>query len=231
MRILSLFCATALLAAWLPAAVGDEISGEYLETRTCDVYTGPCFANAQVGTTGRDAILAWSIERGSFQGVDLAGLKVVMAVRAADTLGFGGGLVIHPDPIKSVVLVDQKANARQRDALVAFAKERAGRVAGAVVRVEPVAIELDIDHIDMVGRLRAGDIVEVETRKLGRGDCVCSNEIVFYPPLTDVDSYEPAYTVSAGFKGRGLGSRWQAPSTRGSFLATFHVGGAKLAAR
>src|SRR5258708_5845621 len=50
----------------------DEISGNYLETRTCDVYTGPCFANAQVGLTGQQAIMAWSVESGSHEGVDLS---------------------------------------------------------------------------------------------------------------------------------------------------------------
>ncbi len=224
-----------LLAAFvtmvLPGAKAEDITGEYLETRTCDVYTGPCFANGQVGIAGRDAVMAWSIEHGSFEGVDLSGLKVVMAVRAADTLGFGGGVVIHPDPIKSVVLVDAEATDTQRQALVRFATQRAGRVAGTVVRVEPVAIDMSVDHLQMVGKLRAGDAVEIETRKLGSGDCVCTNEQVFYPPLTDVDSAEPAFTVIGGFRGRGLNSRWETPRTRSSFLATFHGSEEKLAVR
>jgi hypothetical protein len=229
MRIL--YLATAFFLACLAAAKGQEVSGEYLETRTCDVYTGPCFANGQVGITGKDALMAWSIDSGSYQGVDLSGLKVIMAVRATDTLGFGGGVAIQPDPIKSVVLVDERADARQRAALVALAKERAGRVAGTVVRVEPVAIEMSLDFQRMEGKLSAGDIVSVETRKLGVGDCVCTNERVFYPPLTDVDSAEPAYTVVGTFKGRGLGSRWEAPRTRSSFLATFRMSDEPLAAR
>src|SRR5262245_13579821 len=113
LRNLSLLCAIALLFA--PAlALGEDLKGDYLETRTCDVYTGPCFANGQVGLTGRDAILAWSIDRGTYEDVDLAGLKVVVVVNAADTLGFGGGLEIQPDPIRSVIIVDEKANPRQR---------------------------------------------------------------------------------------------------------------------
>lgn len=227
-------CWTVLAAVALlsqAVATAEEISGDYLETRTCDVYTGPCFANGQVGLTGRDALLAWSIDRGSFNGVDLAGHKVVMAVRASDTLGFGGGMVVRPDPIRSVVLVDREASPAQRDALVAFAKSRAGRLAGEVTRVESVAIDMTLDHIDMVAKLTAGKVAHIETRKLGKGDCVCTNEMIFYPPLTDVDSYEPAYTVEAGYQGRGLGSRWQAPRTRSSFLATFNVKTEELVAR
>jgi hypothetical protein len=215
--------AAALMAALLlPAVVtAGDISGEYLEVRTCDIYTGPCFANAEVGLTGRQALLAWNIEQGQHQGVDLAGLKVVLAVRASDTLGYGGGLVVNPDPITSVALVDERATPEQREALVDFARQRAGRVAGEVARVDAVPIEMTLDHIHMVGKLKAGTAAEIVTRKLGSGDCVCTNEVIFYPPLTKVDNFAPAYTVDGRFSGRGLGVRWSNPKTRSAFLATF----------
>ena len=63
------------------------IRGQYLEARTCDVYTGPCFANAEVGAVGHEATLAWKIEAGRVGGVDLAGLCVVAVVEASNTLG------------------------------------------------------------------------------------------------------------------------------------------------
>ncbi|MBL9123429.1 MAG: DUF1326 domain-containing protein [Planctomycetaceae bacterium] len=210
----------ALLALAGPSAAG-EITGDYLETRTCDVYTGPCFANSQVGLTGKEAILAWSIDSGSYRGVDLTGLKVVAAVKAADTLGFGGGLVIRPDPIKSVLLVDERATPEQREALVEFAKERAGRVLGSVIRVEATPINMSVNHADMIAKLAAGKTVRVETRMLGASDCVCTNEQIFYPPLTKVANSAPAFTVTGSYTGRGLGTKWESPLTRSAFLATF----------
>ncbi|HXT59042.1 MAG TPA: DUF1326 domain-containing protein [Pirellulales bacterium] len=198
-----------------------QISGNYLETRTCDVYTGPCFANAQVGLTGQQAIMAWNIEEGSHEGVDLAGLNVVLVVRAADTLGYGGGVVVHPDPIKSVVIVDERATDEQRQALADFVRERAGKVAGEVVRVAARPIAMQFDHIDMVAKLKAGKEAFLETRKLKKGDCVCTNEEIFYPPLVRVENSAPAFTVDGGFAGRGLGQHWTNPGTRSAFLATF----------
>lgn len=216
---------TTMVALWggvlCTAATAVEIQGDYLETRTCDIYTGPCFANSEVGLAGQEALLAWSVERGGFRGVDLSGLKVVMAVRASDTLGFGGGLRVNPAPIKSVVVVDHRATPQQRNALVAFAKSCAGEAAGEVVRVESAPIEMHLDHIAMVGRLRAGETIGIETRKLGTLDQCCTNEIIFYPPLAKVDSFEPAYTEVGYFQGRGLGSQWANPKTRSAFLATF----------
>jgi hypothetical protein len=216
------FLLVAVTLFALPAIAGaGEIKGDYLETRTCDIYTGPCFANAQIGATGREALMAWSIDSGKQDGVDLAGLKVVLAVKAADTLGYGGGLVINPDPIKSVVLVDSKANARQKEALVDFVRARGGKLVGEIVRVETVPIQMSVDHVDMVGKLQAGNAAEIVTRKIGKTDCVCTNEMIFYPPLAAVDNSSPAVTVEGGFHTVGLGSRWTNPNSRSAFLATF----------
>ncbi|HVC94908.1 MAG TPA: DUF1326 domain-containing protein [Pirellulales bacterium] len=199
----------------------DEISGNYLETRTCDVYTGPCFANAQVGLTGQQAIMAWSIESGAHEGVDLSGLNVVLVVRAADTLGFGGNVVVRPDPIRSVVLLDERATDSQRAALTAFVKRHAAHVAGDVVRVASLPIEMKFDHIDLECSLEAGKEARLVTRRLVARDRCCTNEEIFYPPLAEVEHSEPAFTIDGGYSGRGLGQTWSNPKTRSSFLATF----------
>jgi hypothetical protein len=212
--------AGVVLAFVAAAASAAEIGGDYLETRTCDVYTGPCFANSQVGQMGHQAILAWSIDQGQHEGVDVSGLKVVLAVCASDTLGYGG-LEVSPDPIKSVVLVDERADEAQRAALVDFAKKRAGKVAGEVVRVEAAPIAMSLDHVEMVADLKAGDEVRVVTRALKKGDCVCSNEIEFYPPLVKAENAAPAFAVEQRFSGRGLGGSWSAPLLRSAFLGTF----------
>ena len=197
------------------------LSGNYLESRTCDIYTGPCFANSQVGLGGHEALLAWNIESGSFEGVDLTGLNVVMAVRANDTLGFDGGLVVTPDEIKSVILVDERADAQQREALVGLAKKRAPRVVGDVVRIAAAPIKIDVDHSEGVAHLDAGKEARLTTRKIMKCDCVCTNEAVFYPPLAQVEKSSPAYTVDGGFGGRGLREHWSNPGTRSAFVARF----------
>ncbi|MGH7138044.1 MAG: DUF1326 domain-containing protein, partial [Pirellulales bacterium] len=199
----------------------DTVKGNYLESRTCDVYTGPCFANSQVGLGGHEALLAWNVESGTFDGVDLAGLNVLMAVRANDTLGFDGGLDVSPDEIKSVILVDERANAAQREALIGLAKKRARRVLGDVVRVAAAPIKIDVDSAEGVAHLDAGKEARLTTRKIMKCDCVCTNESVFYPPLAQVERSSPAYTVDGGFGGRGLKEHWSNPGTRSAFVARF----------
>lgn len=226
-RTLFLCSVVATAGAWLTASSlpagtrGDSLRGNYLESRTCDVYTGPCFANSQVGLSGHEALLAWNIESGSFEGVDLAGLNVVMAVRANDTLGFDGGLTVTPEEIKSVILVDERADVSQRAALVGLAKKRASRVVGEVVRVASAAITINVDQAEGVAYLDAGKEARLTTRKIMKCDCVCTNEAVFYPPLAQVEKSSPAYTIDGGFGGRGLRQHWSNPGTRSAFVATF----------
>ena len=197
----------------------NDISGSYLEARTCDVYTGPCFANSEVGLTGMDAIMAWNIEQGEQQGVQLAGLNVVVVLRASETLGFLG--IDGPAKVKSVILVDQRADARQREALIAFAKQRAGRAGEDVARIESAPIEMSVDTKKLIGNLKAGNEVKLVTRKAHHGDHICGNESKYYPPLASVDRFDAGVTLEGKFSGSGLGTRWSMPNSRTSYVGTF----------
>ena len=73
------------LQAAIPSV--PAISGDYLEVRSCDVYTGPCFANSEMGLTGKDGIMVWSIRDGNWKGTALDGLSVIAVVRTDGTLG------------------------------------------------------------------------------------------------------------------------------------------------
>src|SRR5438034_10130478 len=101
----------------------QNIRGEYIEARTADVYTGPCFANSESGLVGELAVFGWKVDKGSWQGVSLDGLSVVAAVKANSTLGD----VYHTAyPVKSILIVDEKATPEQRMALRSFAKKMGG---------------------------------------------------------------------------------------------------------
>jgi len=91
-------------AAALPA---HSIYGNYVEARTADVYTGPCFANSEVGLVGQLAVFGWKVTKGSWQGVDLDGMSVVGVVRAHHTLG---DVYESAYPVKAVIIVDSRAN-------------------------------------------------------------------------------------------------------------------------
>ena len=90
-----------------------------------DVYTGQCFANGEVNLVGNEAILAWRIQDGSWNGVDLKGFTVAAAVHAKATLG---DPYADPYPAQSVLLVDDQANPQQQAEPAAFARHMGGKL-------------------------------------------------------------------------------------------------------
>src|SRR6202171_6837533 len=115
-----LFAAAALSVASLAFAgslPSTTIRGEYIEARTADVYTGPCFANSEVGLTVELAVMGWKIEKGSFQGVNLDGLSVMGVIRASNTLG---DVTATAYPVKAVLVIDDRAMDERRLALKGF---------------------------------------------------------------------------------------------------------------
>jgi len=196
------------------------INGDYLEVRNADVWTGPCYANSEVDLTGKRAILAWRISNGSWEGTDLSGLTVVAVVKASATLG---DPFRNPLPSESVLILDRKATAQQQKALVSFAKARAAKLIGHLVRVDvaPVSLEVGKGANHGIDVLKAGDLAVVKTRALCQGDIMCGNETVYYPPLTKVNDSMPAFSQEDAFNGKGLGVVWNNRNARSAFIGTF----------
>jgi len=215
-RALLIALALALLAA--PASAAG-LSGKYIEARTCDIWTGPCFANAEMNLTGKNAIMAWMVEKGSQDGVKLDGLGVVAVVAASDTLGCE-----QTGKSKAVLIVDSKATKEQQKALVALAKKQGGKLVQNVVAVTTAKVELSLCPCekDGCGLLKAGD-AKISTRCIGDHDKICGNESAFYPPLVKNVTVKPALAVENSYKGKGVGGKWDDAGRRGAYLGTFAV--------
>jgi hypothetical protein len=197
----------------------QQIRGDYIETRSADVYTGQCFANGEVNLVGKEAILAWHVQSGSWDGVSLDGLTIAAAVRAKATLG---DPYSNPYPAQSVLLVDDQATPQQSAALVRFAQQMGGELLNHVDQTLPVPMEMIVNHERHgVALLRAGEFVTVRTRSLSDKDHVCGNEVTFYPPLTPVAHSMPAVAVTDAYKGPGLGESWDTHGRRSAFVGTF----------
>jgi hypothetical protein len=203
------------------AIPSSTIYGNYVEARTADVYTGPCFANSEVGLTGQLAVFGWKVTGGSWNGVSLNGLGVVGVIRASSTLGD----VYHTAyPVKAVLIVDDRANPEQRLALQSFAKRMGGDLLEDVVRVDYQPIDMSFANGDlhsMKATLTAGNLAKIETRALSEGDHICRNEEVWYRPLTKVEHAMPAFAIANTFKGQGLDEQWSSPDKRSAFVASF----------
>jgi uncharacterized protein DUF1326 len=212
------FVCVLLLAASVPL-MAQQIRGDYIETRSADVYTGQCFANGEVNLVGNEAILAWRVENGSWDGVALDGLSVAAAVRAKATLG---DPYANPYPAQAVLIVDDQATTQQRTALVSFAKHMGGELLKNVSDVVAAPMELAVNpQKHGAALLRAGRFATVQTRGIGDNDHLCGNEVTFYPPLTETAHAMPAVALTDEYQGPGLGVSWKSHGKRSAFVGTF----------
>ena len=84
------------LASTVSMAAGGKatVSGQYVEARTAEIFTGGCIMGSEAETMGKQAVLAWKVDRGTVNGVSVDGLSVVAALAGDKNLGLheiGGG--------------------------------------------------------------------------------------------------------------------------------------------
>jgi len=136
-----------------------EIEGRLLEVCTCNVLC-PCWVGEDPDNKTCDTVIAWGIETGSIEGVDVGGL--IMAVSAHIPKN-----ILIPKSWKAVVFVDDRATAEQEAAMLRlFTGQLGGAVAdlagliGEVVAVERSPITFSVEGGQ--GKLTIGNLVHAE---------------------------------------------------------------------
>jgi hypothetical protein len=211
--VLSVFYAAA---SPLLAGGKGSVSGSYVEARTAEVFTGGCIMNSEAETMGKQAVLAWKVDRGTFNGISLDGLSVVAALAGDRNLGMQemGG---DKPTVKSALIVDARANAAQRLALVAMASELSNGIVGTIVQVTPAPIAFT-DHGSEI-EVTAGQVT-LDVNKHLTHEPTCG-AMQWFHPLATVDDAEVGLTTNHSFFGTGLGTKWSDPNRRSSFFGTF----------
>jgi hypothetical protein len=214
--------ATMVLAALVAAPVaargggGTSISGSYVEARTAEVFTGGCIMNGEAATTGREALLVWKVDRGSFNGVPLNGLSVVAAIAGDQNLGIreiGGA----PAETRAAIFVDERATPAQRAALVAMATQHSNGMVSKVIELTPTPIQFANER-DAI-RVSAKSL-RLTVEKEMNHDPSCGARQWFHP-LAEVSDPMMGTTAENAFSGAALGTKWSDPNKRSSFFGTF----------
>jgi hypothetical protein len=205
------------LASTVSIAAGGRstVTGQYVEARTAEVFTGGCIMGSEAETMGKQAVLAWKIDRGEVNGVPVDGLSVVAALAGDVNLGLHeiGG---ETATVRSVVYVDDRATPVQRMALVALAHDMTKRI-GTIVLVTPAPITF----------ADAGKSIHVATSNVAldvtkeiNHDPTCGAQQWFHP-LASVDRENMGTTDQNAYTGSTLGTKWSDPNKRSAFFGTF----------
>ena len=215
---LSVTVAIALSAVALAADDKERITGEYVEARTAEVFAGGCIMNSEAETMGRQAIMAWRITSGAFEGVRLDGLTVAAAVAGDRNLGMREMGGEEPTAVKAIIIVDPRATARQRDALVKFVRELSGGLITHVIRVDvaPVRFATSQHYVEV----SVPDSVTLTVNKQMKHDPSCG-AMQWFKPFTKLADAAMGVAEAHEYSGKGLGTQWSAPNKRSAFFGTF----------
>src|ERR1700745_2222800 len=137
-RAISLLGVFGLVSTVSLSAGGSSVSGQYVEARTAEIFTGGCIMGSEAETMGKEGGRAGKGDRGTVTGVSIDGLSVVAALAGDVNLGLheiGGSTAT----VRSAVYVDERANPVQRMALVSLAHDMTKRI-GTIVQVQPAPI-------------------------------------------------------------------------------------------
>ena len=208
------------LSSAVAAAGGSsaKITGDYVEVRTAEVFTGGCIMGSEGETSGREAIMAWRVARGNANGVPLDGLSVVAVIAGEMNLGtheLGGAA---PKSIRTVLMVDERATPAQAEALVAMTKGLSDGLVENTIEVKrvPVSFERDADSVAVTAGAATLDVATDVRHSPACG------AIQWFSPLSRLDT-KPGIglTRSQAWTGDALGAQWRQVDRRSSFFGTF----------
>ena len=215
-RAFLLIAVCILLAVPSMASDGNSLSGVYVEARTAEVFTGGCLMSSEAETTGRQAVLAWKVDRGSVNGVSLEGLAVIAAVVGDKNLGIheiGGAKPVS----RTALFVDDRASAPQRTALLGMAKKLSGDLMGTIVSITSAPIQFD-DKGHEIGVIAPK--IALNVGKHAEHNAGCGAEQWFHP-LASVSDATIGMTNENSFTGSELGSKWSDPDKVSAFFGRF----------
>jgi hypothetical protein len=133
-----------------------SIDGKLLEVCTCGILC-PCWVGEDPDGGTCDSSFAWHIDKGTIEGIDVAGMTLGLSVHIPGNVLAGNW--------KAAVFVDDRATKDQEEAMLkVFTGQLGGPIAdlaaliGEVISVERAQITFDVDEGQ--GTLKIGDEVE-----------------------------------------------------------------------
>ena len=214
-----LFVLAAMLVAVSALVFGSRaesisLRGDYVEVRTASVFAGACHYNGEVVTTGRDALMAWNVTSGKWQGVDLTGVRVVAIVSSDANLGEANA------PRQSEIIIDSSATRTQALAITNALKEKYAASLGNIVEVRTAPIKFERS-----GRTYAVVTNEaaINVEAMPNDLCCKMPNLVWYTPLVGLENRKVGYTSKALYSGKVVGEPWSRSGENSAFYGTFSL--------
>ena len=176
------------------------------------MFAGACHYNGEVTTVGREALMAWNVSSGSWNGVSLSGVRAIAIVSADENLS-------QPNAgRRSEVIVDKSASYEQTVAMVSAIKSRYGASVGQVVAVRNAPVTFK--HEGQTYDVRSDDAA-INVEAMPNDLCCRMPNLVWYEPLVSLEKRKVGYTIKAGYSGHTIGDTWQRSGENSAFYGSF----------
>jgi hypothetical protein len=193
-------------------AESTSVKGDYVEVRTASVFAGACHYNGEVTTTGRDALMAWHVTSGKWEGVDLTGVRAIAVVSADDNLSNAQA------GRRAELIVDKSASHDQAVAIVSAIKSRYADALGQIVSVRSVSISFK--HEEKTYRVSSPE-ASIEVEAMPNDLCCRMPNLVWYSPLVTLNQRKVGYTIKALYAGHAVGDTWERDGENSAFYGNF----------
>ena len=215
----ALFAGLAMIVAvsalvFSSQAENVSLRGDYVEVRTASVFAGACHYNGEVTTTGRDAMMAWNVTSGSWQGVDLTGVRA-MAIISSDA-----NLSDTNAARQAEIVIDKGASRSQSLAMLNALKEKYAASLGKIVSVRNAAISFVRE-----GRIYAvaADDAAINVEAMPNDLCCKMPNLVWYTPLVGLENRKVGYTSKALYSGSTVTQPWSRSGENSAFYGSFSL--------
>jgi hypothetical protein len=194
-------------------AESTSLHGDYVEVRTASVFTGACHYNGEVVSTGRDALMAWSVTAGQWNGVDLTGVRV-MAIVSSDANLADNGAARNAE-----IIINSEASRAQAVAMLDALKARYAVSLGKIVAVR--SAPLTFQREGTAYSVNAGDLASINVEPLPNDLCCKMPNLVWYSPLVSLEGRKVGYTTNAQYGGKTVSDPWQRSGENSAFYGRF----------
>jgi hypothetical protein len=190
-----------------------SVKGEYVEVRTASVFAGACHYNGELTTAGRDALMAWNVKSGVWQGVDLTGVRAVVIVSAAENLA-------DKDSARQAeIIISDNASDAQSRAMLEALKSRYAASLGKIISVRRGP--LSFEHQSKAYSVTADSLASITVEAMPDDLCCKMPQLVWYSPLVPLENRKVGYTTKALYAGGDVGQPWQRSGENSAFYGSF----------
>src|SRR5882672_12037658 len=208
--LISIVCVGTV--AFSSRADNTSVKGDYVEVRTASVFAGACHYNGEVTTTGRDAMMAWHVTSGKWNGVDLTGMRVIAVVSSDDNLSNAQA------GRRAELIMDKSATHDQAVAMLEAIKSRYADALGEIVSVRTAPINFKHEgQTYQVDSAEAAINVEAMPNDL----CCRMPNLVWYSPMVSLGQRKVGYTIKALYTGNTVADNWERAGENSAFYGSF----------